>query len=162
MINFPTPSHTLANKIPTLLGLSLQKVPLSVGVATYSLPLFRTPTSLKNNFYNVMKALTIWWKSAINGSGLERFHCISRTKEDFINLGCFQRATLKVNDVLSEISNRRTHSKGANHFKNTSVCLSYFQSVFHEFWSQLFFYINPPSQSRNTKKTANEKKSRLP
>ena len=35
MINFPTPSYTLANEIPTLLGLSLQKVPLSGGASKY-------------------------------------------------------------------------------------------------------------------------------
>ena len=50
-------------------------------------------------------------------SGLERFHCTSRTKEEFSNLDCFQRATLKENDVLNEKINRRTHSKGANLFK---------------------------------------------
>ena len=67
-------------------------------------------------------------------SGLERFHCTSRTKKDFNNLGCFRRATLEVNDVLNEIINRRTHSKGANLvFENISVCLSYFESVFHDF-----------------------------
>ena len=78
-----------------------------------------------------MKALTIQRKSAKNGSGLERFHCISRTKEEFNNLGCFQRATLKVNDVLNEVINRGTKSKGTNVFLKTS------QSAFPT--SSLFF-----------------------
>ena len=65
---------------------------------------------------------------------MEGFHCTSRTKKDFNLSGCFQRAKLEVNDVLNEIINRRTHSKGANlFFENISVCLSYFESVFHDF-----------------------------
>ena len=52
-------------------------------------------------------------------------------QENFNNLGCFLRATREVNDLLNEIINRRTHSKGTNVFLKTS------QSAFPT--SSLFF-----------------------
>ena len=124
MINFPTPSYTLANENPTLLGLSLQKVPLSGGASTYR-PLKGVPSPLLQDSYVSEKQPLQCHESTYDlvkirkkhRSGLERFHCTSRTKEDFNNLDCFQRATLKENDVLNEIINRKTHPKEANIFQ---------------------------------------------
>ena len=122
MIIFPTPSYTLANEIPTLLGLSLQKVSLSGGASTYrplkgvpSPPLQdsyvseKQPLQCHGSTYDLVKIRNKW-------IGPRTFSLHFSYQEDFNNLGCFQRATLEVNDASNELINRRTHSKGANLF----------------------------------------------